>query len=104
MRNYRHTLLRMGGAGLLATTLTISLAACGTNAASAATQAVTAQETTQQTQTVTEEIAQSSTANAIITTANYGEEGVIEFAISFTECYTDKEIAEREAKEQEGAE
>ncbi len=34
----------------------------------------------------------------------YGKEGVIEFAISFTEFYTDKEIAEREAKEQEGAE
>ena len=34
----------------------------------------------------------------------YGKEGVIEFAISFTEFYTDKELAEREAKEQEGAE
>lgn len=85
MRNYRHTLLRMGGAGLLATTLTISLAACGTNAASAATQAVTAQETTQQTQTVTEEIAQSSTANAVITTANYGAEGVINTTDLFSE-------------------
>lgn len=34
----------------------------------------------------------------------YGEKGEIEFAISFTEFYTDKELAEREAKEQEGAE
>ena len=34
----------------------------------------------------------------------YGCEGVVEFAISLTEFYTDKEIAEREAKEQEGAE
>ena len=34
----------------------------------------------------------------------YGKEGVIEFAISFMEFYTDKELAEREAKEQEGAE
>ena len=34
----------------------------------------------------------------------YGQTGVIEFAISFTELYTDKELAEREAKEQEGAE
>ena len=34
----------------------------------------------------------------------YGKEGVIEFAISFTEFYTDKELAEREAKEKEGAE
>ena len=34
----------------------------------------------------------------------YGKEGEIEFAISFTEFNTDKELAEREAKEQEGAE
>ena len=34
----------------------------------------------------------------------YGKEGEIEFAISFTEFYTDKELAEREAKEKEGAE
>ena len=34
----------------------------------------------------------------------YGQTGEIEFAISLTEFYTDKEMAEREAKEQEGAE
>ena len=34
----------------------------------------------------------------------YGTDGTIEFHISLTEFYTDKEMAEREAKEQEGAE
>ena len=82
MRNIKHTILRMSGAGLLAGTLTISLAACSGKTA-AATSNLQAQEAAQVVET--EAIAQSSTASAVVTTANYGEAGAIDTTDLFTE-------------------
>ena len=82
MRNIKHTIVRMGSAGLLASALTFSLAACGAKSASITSDSQ-AQEAAQVVEA--EDIVQSSTANAVITTANYGEPGAIDTTDLFSE-------------------
>lgn len=94
MRNYRHTLARMGGAGLLATALTFSLAGCSQASSKAAasqggTTAIVedaAADDDASTENASTNVQTETTStDAVVTTANVSSSGVIDTTDLFTE-------------------
>lgn len=86
MRTIKHTIVRLGGAGLLATALTFSLAGCmspssTSDAGQESEQAIVSDTKANDTDSDTEETAAlAANAEAIVTTANVTTTGVIDTA------------------------